>query len=187
MDSTDWRAVLGGLRRRLPAPALLGVGTVMDESVAQVGEAVGLGASFFLSPIDPIGFVDECHRHGALAIPSAFTSNECWALHRRGVKLIKLFHAGLASPAILRSMLDVTPLGQHLNILPSGGVSPANAAEWWDAGAAVVGMGSNLVGKDVGTAVGTAAHDAAVADWATKGRGTAQALYAQVAERFGER
>ena len=103
--------------------------------------------TFALSPIDPVGFVGECQRLGLLAIPSAFTSNECWALHRRGVRLIKLFHAGLASPAILKSMLAVTPLGEHLNILPSGGVSPDNAEAWWAAGAAVIGMGSNLVGN----------------------------------------
>ena len=86
----------------------------------QLSNKVAPGASNFLwsfSPIDPVGFVGECQRLGLLAIPSAFTSNECWALHRRGVRLIKLFHAGLASPAILKSMLAVTPLGEHLERL----------------------------------------------------------------------
>eukprot|EP00933_Yihiella_yeosuensis_P037690 TRINITY_DN31680_c0_g1_i1.p1 TRINITY_DN31680_c0_g1~~TRINITY_DN31680_c0_g1_i1.p1 ORF type:complete len:612 (-),score=93.05 TRINITY_DN31680_c0_g1_i1:78-1709(-) len=184
LDSSDWQAVLSGLRQRLPSHVLLGVGTVMDDTVSQVPLAKALGATFALSPIDPIGFVEECHRHGVLAIPSAFTSNECWALHRRGVKLIKLFHAGLASPAILKSMLDVSPLGANLNILPSGGVSPSNASKWWDAGAAVIGMGSNLVGKDIATQPGTPEHDAAVAEWMSSGRQTAEKLCREVAERF---
>ncbi len=41
-----------------------------------------------------------------------------------------------------------------LNICPSGAVSPDNAREWWNAGAVVVGMGSNLVGNDINFAPG---------------------------------
>ena len=146
LDSPEWEAIPTGLRAALPT-VLLGVGTVMDDTVSLLPRLKALGATFALSPIDPVGFAGECQRLGLLAIPSAFTSNECWALHRRGVRLIKLFHAGLASPAILKSMLAVTPLGEHLNILLPGGVSPDNAEAWWAAGAAVIGMGSNLVGN----------------------------------------
>ena len=41
----------------------------------------------------------------------AAEGNECWSMHRRGARLIKLFHAGLASPQILKAMLDIGPLG----------------------------------------------------------------------------
>ena len=219
LDSSDWGAVVGGLRAALPADVLLGVGTVMDNTVDQIARAQELGATFALSPIDPVGFVDECHRRGVLAIPSGFTSNELWDLHRRGARwaphgcsrrdarcarapvcappplplphlptrpapaptrrarLLKLFHAGLCSPPILKSMLDVSPLGAALNILPSGGVSPANAAAWLDAGAACMGMGSNLVGKDVGTTLGTPEHEAAVAAWHAEGKEVARAFF----------
>lgn len=177
LDSSDWGAVVGGLRAALPADVLLGVGTVMDNTVDQIARAQELGATFALSPIDPVGFIDECHRRGVLAIPSGFTSNELWDLHRRGARLLKLFHAGLCSPPILKSMLDVSPLGAALNILPSGGVSPANAAAWLDAGAACVGMGSNLVGKDVGTTPGTPEHEAAVAAWHAEGKEVARAFF----------
>ncbi len=50
-------------------------------------------------------------------------------------------------------MLGVTPL-KAMNILPSGGVTPDNMMEWLDAGAAVVGMGSNLAGDDINYAAG---------------------------------
>ena len=75
LDSPLWREVLAGLKRELPPHVLLGVGTVMDETVSQVATAASLGASFALSPIDPVGFVDECHRRGVLAVPSGFSSN----------------------------------------------------------------------------------------------------------------
>ena len=51
-------------------------------------------------------------------------------------------------------MLSVSPL-RALNILPSGGVTPENLAAWWDAGAQIVGMGTNLAGGDVNFAPGT--------------------------------
>ncbi|CAJ1380582.1 unnamed protein product [Effrenium voratum] len=178
LDSSDWRHVLSSLRRSLPADVVLGVGTVMDDSVPLLGEAKALGAGFALSPIDPVDFVETCANLGLLAVPSAFTSNECWALHRRGVRLIKLFHAGLVSPKILQSMLDVTPL-QSLKIMPSGGVSPANCQQWLDAGACVVGMGSNLVGKDISCEVGSSEHQAALEDWKAQGRRAAEALFAE--------
>jgi len=180
LDSTDWQQVLSSLRQKLPQHVALGIGTVMDDTVGQLGLARSLGATFALSPIEPVGFIDECHRLGMLAIPAAFTSNELWDQHRRGARLIKLFHAGLASPAILKSMLDVTPLGKNLNILPSGGVSPGNAAEWLDAGASVVGMGSNLVGKDTTTTPGSEAHAAAVHEWHSKGRSAAEKVFRDI-------
>jgi len=152
----------------------------MDENIADLRQAASLGASFALSPIDPIGFVEECERLGLLAIPSGFTSNELWNLHRRGVRLIKLFHAGHSSPKLLSSMLGIGPLGDNLRIMPSGNVSPSNAAEWLDAGAHVLGMGSNLVGADVATQPGTAAHDQATAEWAATGRSVAQRLFADM-------
>ena len=184
LDSPGWREILGRLHAELPPHVLLGVGTVMDETVSQVAAAKSLGASFALSPIDPVGFVDECHRHGVLAVPSAFTSNEWYGLHRRGAKMIKLFHAGLVSPSILKSMLGVTPLGEQMTIMPSGGVTPKNAPEWWDAGAAVVGMGSNLVGSSINFEEGTAEYERAQESWlGGGGKAVAQELFDRAAER----
>ena len=181
IDSPDWKTILSTLRQRLPADVVLGIGTVMDDTVSEIPLAKSLGATFALSPIDPIGLIEVCTSLGVLAVPSAFTSNECWSMHRRGARLIKLFHAGLASPAILKAMLEVTPLGENLNILPSGSVSPSNASEWLKAGAAVVGMGSNLVGKDVNLKPGTTEFQAAVDDWKDKGRPVVEKLIKELA------
>ena len=108
-----------------------------------------------------------------------------YALHRRGAKLIKLFHAGIISPSILKSMLGVTPLGQQIKIMPSGGVSPGNAPDWWKAGAWVVGAGSNLVGDDFNHAVGTEAHAKALAAWQGKEREAARAVFEKARARRG--
>ena len=70
--------------------------------------------------------------------------------------------------------------------MPSGGVSPDNAEAWWDAGAAVIGMGSNLVGKDVSQPIGSEARRKALVEWEQVGGGRdrARALFKRVAERF---
>ena len=183
LDSRAWPTVLERLRAELPPHVLLGVGTVMDETVADVRTAASLGASFALSPIDPTGFIEECHRRGVLAVPSAFTPNEWYKLHRRGARLIKLWHAGMSSPKILKSQLSVTPVREQIAIMPSGGVSPSNAADWWRAGAAVIGMGANLVGDELNFAPGTPQYDAAARKWAEGGKATAQAVFDEARAR----
>ena len=100
--------------------------------------------------------------------------------------MIKWFHAGLASPAILKSMLSVTPLKEQMNIMPSGGVSPANAQDWWDAGACVIGMGSNLVGDDVNAKAGSEAHAKAVKKWEEGQKEVARKVFVAARERAGK-
>jgi 2-keto-3-deoxy-6-phosphogluconate aldolase len=68
--------------------------------------------------------------------------------------------------------------------MPSGGVSPDNAEAWWDAGAAIIGMGSNLVGKDIARMPGTPEYDEAAEAWAAAGKAAAQGLFEKVRERF---
>ena len=74
LDTTDWRRVLKTLAAECPAGTCVGVGTVMDDSVAFLEEVAALGGRFALSPINPTGFLVECHRLGLLAVPSALSS-----------------------------------------------------------------------------------------------------------------
>eukprot|EP00041_Stephanoeca_diplocostata_P026028 m.693765 g.693765 ORF g.693765 m.693765 type:complete len:614 (+) comp22875_c0_seq8:154-1995(+) len=185
LDTADWRRVLKTLAEQSPPDVVVGVGTVMDDTVACLEEIKALGGKFALSPINPIGLIPECKRLGLLAVPSGLSSNECWDLKRQGAQMIKLFHAGQVTAKILKSMLGVTPLAA-MNIMPSGGVSPDNVDEWLDAGAAIVGMGSNLAGKDIGFPTGSVEFDKARAAWNETGRATAEAVFAKVAARYAK-
>ena len=93
----------------------------MDDTVPLLKEIAAMGAKFALSPINPIGFIKECHANGILAGPSGMavlyqtmlcdniqglTSNELWDMTRQGAKLLKLFHAGMVSPSILQWVGD---------------------------------------------------------------------------------
>ena len=73
-------------------------------------------------------------------------------------------------------MLGVSPLAA-MNIMPSGGVSPDNAKDWLDAGASIIGMGSNLAGSDINHPYGSAEYTAAKAKWDESGIASAKNLF----------
>ncbi|XP_062521618.1 uncharacterized protein LOC134196491 [Corticium candelabrum] len=177
-DTTDAVRVVSELSRQLPPSCLLGVGTIMDSE--QMSIFSPLGVKFALSPISPSGFIEACHSRGVLAVPSGLTANELWSLHCQGAKLIKLFHAGTISPAILKSMLGVGPL-KDMNIIPSGGITPQNVDDWLNAGARVVGLGSNLVGKDINFPTGSTDYTASHREWEETGREAAKRLFTKAA------
>lgn len=55
---------------------------------------------------------------------------------------MKLFPADTLGPRYVRSVLAPMP---QLSIMPTGGVTPANAGEWLAAGCVAVGLGASLV------------------------------------------
>jgi 2-dehydro-3-deoxyphosphogluconate aldolase/(4S)-4-hydroxy-2-oxoglutarate aldolase len=136
--------------RELVADGLIvGVGTIREE--AEVYAAAAAGASFAVSFCMPPGMVDAARAAGLVSIPGAFTPHEIATCTRAGADAVKLFPAGLATPGYLR---DLAPLVPDARILVTGGIQPDGAAEWLNAGALAVGLGSAL-----GTAVRVGAHE----------------------------
>jgi len=123
---------------RFPS-ALVGAGTVMTAADARA--ALDAGARFLLSPVLRPEVVEAAHAAGAAAIPGAFTPTEIDACMRAGADLVKLFPADRLAPADLRVLLAALP---DAKLLPTGGISAANAAEWLAAGAVAVGVGGAL-------------------------------------------
>jgi 2-keto-3-deoxy-6-phosphogluconate aldolase len=75
-------------------------------------------------------------------------------------------------------MMSVGQLGS-LNILPSGGIGPEDVSKWIDAGACAVGMGSNLVGRDIRMSSDDPNFAAAAQAWETTGKAAANKLFTQ--------
>lgn len=73
--------------------------------------------------------------------PGVFTATECARALSSGADLLKLFPAGLAGVSGMTALMDPFP---QASWLPTGGVSIDNAAEWLEAGATAVGVGSEL-------------------------------------------
>lgn len=129
---------ISSLVARFPS-ALVGAGTVMTAADARA--ALDAGARFLLSPVLRTDVVEAAHAAGAAAVPGAFTPTEIDACMCAGADLVKLFPADRLAPADLRVLLAALP---GARLLPTGGISPANAAEWLAAGAVAVGVGSAL-------------------------------------------
>jgi 2-dehydro-3-deoxyphosphogluconate aldolase / (4S)-4-hydroxy-2-oxoglutarate aldolase len=155
-------AVVRSLAARLGDRALIGAGTVV--SPADVDPCVDAGARFIVSPgLDP-AVVDAAHRHGVLAVPGALTPTEVMAALRTGVEIVKIFPcSSMGGAKYIRALRGPLP---HVQLLPTGGVTVANAAEYIEAGATAVGM-SELVDEKMleagqGAALADRARDVAV-------------------------
>ena len=119
--------------------ALVGAGTVT--TAADAAAALDAGARFLLSPVLRPEVVAAAHARDAAAVPGAFTPTEIDACMRAGADLVKLFPADRLAPADLRVLLAALP---DARLLPTGGISTANAADWLAAGAVAVGVGGAL-------------------------------------------
>jgi len=131
-------AAISSLVARFP-DALVGAGTVMSPADAEA--ALDAGARFLLSPVLRPDVLAAAHARDAAAAPGAFTPTEIDACMRAGADLVKLFPADRLAPADLRTLLAALP---DARLLPTGGITAANAAGWLAAGAVAVGVGGAL-------------------------------------------
>jgi 2-dehydro-3-deoxyphosphogluconate aldolase / (4S)-4-hydroxy-2-oxoglutarate aldolase len=72
----------------------------------------------------------------------AFTPTEVFSTQSAGADFIKIFPARLGGPNYFADLLGPFP---HLRLIPTGGVNAQNAGAFLQAGAAAIGVGSNLV------------------------------------------
>ena len=137
----DALGVVQEVVRRFDKAALIGVGTVLSGEQARA--AIDAGAQFLVSP----GLAVEVLQVGAALavpiIPGALTPTEIMAARRAGANWIKVFPcAAMGGATYLRALRGPFP---DLKLMPTGGVTLANLAEHIAAGAAAVGVGSELV------------------------------------------
>lgn len=121
----------------------LGAGTVLDPETAR--SCMLAGAKFLVSPSVSLGTIEICHRYSVVAMPGALTPTEVATAWEAGADLVKIFPAGnVGGPSYIKALK--APLPQVL-MVPTGGVSVGNAAEFFRAGASAVAVGDGIVGK----------------------------------------
>ena len=118
---------------------LIGAGTVLDPETARL--AILAGAEYIISPHFNPEIVRMCHRYRKLCMPGAMSVKEVVEVLESGADVIKVFPAGLFGPAIIKAIREPLP---QARLVPTGGVSLENVAEWFEAGAAAVAVGGNL-------------------------------------------
>jgi 2-dehydro-3-deoxyphosphogluconate aldolase/(4S)-4-hydroxy-2-oxoglutarate aldolase len=119
---------------------VVGAGTVLDLDTAQ--RCIDAGASFLVSPCLVPGMAKLAHAAGCAALIGGFTPGEILAAHREGADIVKVFPASTGGPEHLRAIHAVFP---EIALCPTGGVSLENMAAYFAAGAALVGVGNNIL------------------------------------------
>jgi 2-dehydro-3-deoxyphosphogluconate aldolase/(4S)-4-hydroxy-2-oxoglutarate aldolase len=125
---------------------IIGGGTVLDPETARL--AILAGAEYIVSPHLNTGVVKMCHRYRTVCIPGAMSVKEVVEVLESGADAIKIFPAGILGPEFLKEIKG--PFAQAM-MIPSGGVTPDNVGEWFEAGAVAVFAGSELTGEALAT------------------------------------
>ncbi len=118
---------------------IIGAGTVLDAVTARI--AIIDGAEFIVSPSFNPEVAKVCNLYSIPYTPGCLTPTEIQHALEAGVDLVKLFPGSVAGPGMVKAVLAPFP---NASIMPTGGVSLDNMADWFKAGVTVVGAGSNL-------------------------------------------
>jgi 2-dehydro-3-deoxyphosphogluconate aldolase / (4S)-4-hydroxy-2-oxoglutarate aldolase len=120
---------------------LIGAGTVLDAETARM--CILEGAKFVVSPALNLGTIEMCHRYSIAVLPGALTPTEVVTAWQAGADVVKVFPcSALGGAKYLTALKGPLP---HIDLIPTGGVSLATAAEFLGAGAFALGVGSDLV------------------------------------------
>lgn len=114
-------------------------GTVLDPETAR--EAILAGVKIIVSPSLKPAVIEMANRYGVACYSGAFTATEVLTAMEAGVDMVKIFPAALGGPAYMTNLKMVYP---EVNLIPSGGVSLDNAADFIKAGACAISGSRNF-------------------------------------------
>jgi 2-dehydro-3-deoxyphosphogluconate aldolase/(4S)-4-hydroxy-2-oxoglutarate aldolase len=125
---------------------IVGVGSVLDAPTAAL--FIAYGANFIVGPVFNPEVARLCNRRKIPYLPGCGSASEISTAEEYGVEIAKVFPGeSVGGPGFIKAVLGPMPWAR---LMPTGGVEATQASirEWIKAGAACVGMGSNLVRKD---------------------------------------
>lgn len=129
-------------RTELPG-VMLGLGSVADAPTAAL--AIACGANFIVSPAFDEATARLCNRRKVPYLPGCGSVTEIAHAEELGSEIVKIFPgAQVGGPAFIKAVLGPSPRSL---MMPTGGVEPTEASlrSWLGAGAACVGLGSQLI------------------------------------------
>ena len=122
---------------------VVGAGTIFDMKTAR--HCVDAGARFLTSPGLDVRIVEFARNEDILAMPGALTPTEVTAAWQAGADFIKVFPcAQLGGASYIHALKAPFP---DVPFVAAGGVNQQTAAEFIKAGAAAIGVGSELIPK----------------------------------------
>lgn len=136
--------LLRQLRQNLPH-CYIGAGTIL--TLKSLHEALNSGAQFIFSPHVNFQFIETAITANIPLIPGAFSPTEIVTAFQAGASCIKVFPIqSLGGVNYIKSLQG--PLG-HIPLIPTGGVTFANATDFITAGAIAIGLSSQLFPQDL--------------------------------------
>ncbi|GAB6152199.1 bifunctional 4-hydroxy-2-oxoglutarate aldolase/2-dehydro-3-deoxy-phosphogluconate aldolase [Desulfosporosinus burensis] len=142
VDAPGALEMIKQVSEKIGSEVKVGAGTVLDRETARL--ALLSGAEFIVSPSLQPDVITVCKRYGKPVISGAMTPTEIITAYELGADIIKVFPAGVLGPQYIKDIRG--PLG-HIPLIPTGGVSVENAAQFIKAGCIAVGMGGSLIPK----------------------------------------
>ena len=128
--------------QKFGSEVIFGVGSVLDPETART--AILAGAEFVVGPTLNLEVIELCKRYSIPVIPGAFTPTEVIQAWQAGADLVKVFPASFGGPAYFKAIKAPLP---QVKLVPVGGVSVDNTAEFIKAGAEIVAVGSALINQ----------------------------------------
>ncbi|MFJ4223096.1 bifunctional 4-hydroxy-2-oxoglutarate aldolase/2-dehydro-3-deoxy-phosphogluconate aldolase [Microbacterium sp. NPDC089695] len=138
-STPDAPAVIRELVARHGDAAYIGAGTVT--TTEQATAAADAGAEFLVSPGTLPALTRTMLDTGRVVMTGAMTPTEVMGAIELGVDVVKIFPASLGGPSYLGALRGPFP---DATLMPTGGVTPDNLADWFRAGALAVGAGGDL-------------------------------------------
>jgi len=140
LNSPDALGSVELLVRHFGDTIVCGAGTVLE--AAEVDALAAVGGQIVVSPNTDAAVIARALALGLVPLPGAATPTEVFTALRAGARHVKMFPADSLGPATLKAWRSVLPA--HAAVYPVGGISARNLAEFLDAGAAGLGIGSTL-------------------------------------------
>ncbi len=133
--------IIEDVARRFGSDAIVGAGTVLDSETARA--CILAGAQFIVSPALDLDTIACCRRYSIPVMPGAMTPSEVVTAWKAGADFVKIFPANaLGGPSYLKALKAPLP---QVELVPTGGVSLKTASDFIKAGAAALGVGTDLV------------------------------------------
>ena len=137
-------SVIEQVTTRFGSDALIGAGTVLDAEDAK--SCIASGAQFIVSPALNLDTIAYCREQDVAVMPGALTPTEVVQAWNAGADFVKIFPAGaVGGPSYLKALKAPLP---QIELVPTGGVSLKTAADFIKAGAAALGVGSDLLAAE---------------------------------------
>lgn len=140
MDTENALAAISDIRSSLAEDVVVGAGTVLDPETGRA--AMLAGAQFLVAPSLNVELIKLGNRYGRMVIPGCMTPSEIQQACEAGADVIKVFPASILGASFFKSVLG--PL-DHVTLMATGGISADNAQEYRQKGAALLGVGGNLI------------------------------------------